>query len=147
MGIGNGIATRDAPLAAAQARRFGNIEPSCGVDRNAVVAAGLLGADQAVKHIVAHPVWIARPRIAETATAWKMQAHGIARRHGLPALRPDRPPRAQRDSAGSACAAAVPSARRVFDPLEIAQQSNRIGVGAADFDDLAKPAAEFSGPA
>src|SRR5580704_9189225 len=117
------------------------------IDDHAVIAARFLRRDQTVEHVVAHALRITRTRIAEAAAAGQMQLDGIARRHGLPALWPDRAARAQRHGARGAGLAAVAAARRVFHPFEIAQQRHRIGAGAADLDHLAETAAAFAGAA
>src|ERR1700675_3957801 len=136
-----------ADLSRARPRGFGDIDLTARIDDDTVIAPRFLHRDQAIEHVVAHALRIAPARIAEATAAGQMQLDGIARRHGLPALRPDRTARAQRHRAGGAGLAAVATARRIFHPLEIAQQRHRIGAGAADLNHLAEPAAARAGAA
>src|SRR3984957_14321528 len=125
----------------------GEIDLATPIDDDTVIALCLLHGDQTIEHIVAHALRIARARVAEAAAAGQVQLDGIARRHGLPALWPDRAARAQCHGTGGAGLAAVAAARRVFHPFEIAQERHRIGAGAADLDHLAEPAAALAGAA
>src|ERR1700722_4779136 len=125
----------------------GEIDLATPIDDDTVIALCLLHGDQTIEHVVEHALRIALARIAKTAAAGQMQLDGIARRHGLPALWPDRAARTQRHGAGSAGLAAVAAARRVFHPFEVAQQRDRIGAGAADFDHLAEPTPALAGAA
>src|SRR5205085_2393266 len=67
--------------------------------------------------------------------------------HALPALRADRLAGAERHPARRALAAAVATAGRIVDALEIAQHRHRIAVGTAQFDDLAEAATKAAGAA
>src|SRR5580658_6043915 len=85
----------------------GGIDVAVRIDDDAVVALRFLCRDQAVEYVVAHSLRIALARIAEAAAAGQIELDGVARRHRLPALWPDRPARAQRHRAGGAGLAAV----------------------------------------
>ena len=77
-------------LSRAQPLRLCVIDLSVDIDRNAVIATRGLRGYQAVQHIVAHMLWIARARIAEPAAARQAELKRITRWYGLPAFRPDR---------------------------------------------------------
>src|SRR3984957_13085224 len=117
------------------------------VDHHPIVAPRFLGGDQAVEHIIQHALRIALLRVAEPAAARQAELDRIARRHGLAALRPDRPAGAQRDRAVRPGLAAGAAARGGLHALEGAQERDRRGTGAAELDHLAEPAAEFARPA
>src|SRR5580704_311468 len=113
MGIGS------PRLALPQPRGRGGIDLAACVDDNTVIALRLIGADQAVEHVVPHTLRVAGARIAKPAAARQMQLDGIARRYGLAAFGTDRPARSQRHSACRTVTAAIATACRIFHPLEI----------------------------
>ena len=94
-----------------------------------------------VAHVVEDALRIARAWISDAAAPRQFEADRVAWRHGLPSFGPDGPPGAQRHRAGRARAATVASARRVVHALEIAQERDRRGAGAAELDHLAEPTA------
>src|SRR6185369_17620209 len=103
--------------------------------------------DQAVGDIGGDLRGVALMRIAEAAATGQLETDRIARRHRLAPLRLDLSAGQQRDGSRRPLAAAVTAARRIVDALEIAQQADRVAVGAGDLDDLPEPAAKFTGTA
>ena len=81
------------------------------------------------------------------AAAGQLKPDHVASRNGLASLRPDRPPRAQRNPAGCAGLAAASPACGVKNALEIAQKADRHSVNASDLDHLPEPAAKSAGAA
>src|SRR5262249_25242314 len=117
------------------------------MDDHAIVAPRLLRGDEAVAQVVNDALRIARARIADAAAARQLEADRVGWRPGLPSLGPDGPAGAQRHRAGRARTAAVASTRRVVHALEIAQERDWRGAGAAELDHLAEPTAQPAGTA
>src|SRR5262249_48169151 len=138
---------RSRIIAVSQTLRGGQVEPSIHVDDHAIVAPRCLRGDQAVAHVVEDALRIAGAWISDAAAPRQLEADRVARRHGLPPLRPDGPAGARRHRAGRARTATVASARGVVHALEIAQERDRRRAGAAELDHLAEPAAQPAGAA
>src|SRR6185437_15607290 len=131
----------------AQACGGSGVDTTLRGERHAVIALRLLARDESVGDVGGDEIGIALARVAEAAAAGQLEPCHVARRHGLAALRADRPAGGEGDFAERAGSTAVASARRIADALEIAQQADRRAVGAAELDDLAEPAALPAGAA